>query len=183
MTAAYLKEQTKPLHDALEQKMMVSKIFNRTLKKDVYFKILKVNLLVHQKIEPVINSNIPDNIKSELNIEERQKTPHLINDIGSLNENINSDFQLNNSDEALGALYVLEGASLGGNVIKKQLLQNPEFADVSFHYYGMYGENLAENWKSFLKVLEENVSDKDAALSGANKTYQLFLQSAEAFIQ
>lgn len=121
--------------------------------------------------------------KSLLNIDERQKVPHLMKDVGVLNENINLDFELNNSDEALGGLYVLEGAALGGNVIKKQLLQNPEFANLSFHYYGMYGEKLSEYWKSFLKILEENVSDKDAALSGASKTYHLFLKSSESTMQ
>ena len=178
MTAIYLKEETKPLHDALEQKMMVGKIFDRTLTKDDYHNILKVNLLVHQEIETAVTEKITEELKSELNLDERLKTPYLIKDIGTL-ESDNFDFKLDNSDEILGLLYVMEGATLGGNVIKKQLLQNPEFKDVSFHYYGMYGESLAANWKSFLNILEEKTVDKNAVLAGATKTYNLFLKVAE----
>ncbi len=184
MISAYLKEQTKPLHDALEQKMMVEKIFNKTLSKEDYLKILKVNLSVHKTVEPIIENQLKEDTKNELQFEKRRKLPKLQSDFPISEDFPELSFSLANQQEALGALYVLEGATLGGNVIKKQLLQNPEFQNQSFQYYGIYGEKLSGMWKNFLEVLEQNIgeSQKDDALNGAEKTYRLFLNSAESII-
>lgn len=64
------------------------------------------------------------------------------------------ELSINNPAQFLGALYVAEGAMLGGQVIKKQLQQNPSFANCNaFRYYTCYGENLRNKWIEFLTVV------------------------------
>ncbi len=54
--------------------------------------------------------------------------------------------------EALGLLYVLEGSTLGGQVIRKRLQRQGQTLDgVSF--LDPYGAETGPRWKSFLEVL------------------------------
>jgi heme oxygenase len=70
---------------------------------------------------------------------------------------------------AMGALYVLEGATLGGSVIQKQLAQNINFPEkIALHYYRCYGAQLMANWKQFLEVLNGIADEQhEEALNGA----------------
>jgi heme oxygenase len=81
-----------------------------------------------------------------------------------------------NENEALGAMYVIEGSTLGGNVIAKQLSKTEGFDDVTFNFFGCYRENTGFMWKNF-KVLDNEVSEKnyDEVLSGAKKLYAFLL--------
>lgn len=55
--------------------------------------------------------------------------------------------------EALGLLYVLEGSTLGGQVIRKRLLsQGASLDGVSF--LDPYGSDTGRRWKTFLTVLD-----------------------------
>ena len=85
-----------------------------------------------------------------------------------------------NEHEALGALYVIEGSTLGGNVIAKQLSKTEGFDGISFHFFGCYQENTGPMWKSFKEALDHGVDeeDYDKVLAGARKLYA-FLLNAE----
>lgn len=62
--------------------------------------------------------------------------------------------------EALGLLYVLEGSTLGGQVIRKQLLKQGRSLDgVSF--LDPYGADTGPRWKSFLAVLDRECPADD----------------------
>lgn len=180
MTATFLKENTKSYHDRLEQLMLTEKIFNKSLSRPEYERIINVNYRVHRVVEPAIEAALQADVKKKLDFNARRKIPQLEKDC---TEHIDGspDVVFKNEAEALGALYVLEGASLGGHVIKKQLSRNPGFEGVQFNYYGMYGDELGEKWRSFLAILEENVPTKlhEDALTGTLKTYQLFIKAAE----
>lgn len=55
--------------------------------------------------------------------------------------------------EALGLLYVLEGSTLGGRVIRKQLLKAGQDLK-GLGFLDPYGEAVAERWRSFLAILD-----------------------------
>jgi heme oxygenase len=55
--------------------------------------------------------------------------------------------------EALGLLYVLEGSTLGGQVIRKQLLKQGQSLD-GLSFLDPYGAETGPRWKSFLAVLD-----------------------------
>lgn len=68
--------------------------------------------------------------------------------------------------EALGVMYVLEGSTLGGRVIRKQVTaRGGDMAGLSF--LDPYGEAVGERWKSFLAVLGAHAADAEAMVAGA----------------
>jgi heme oxygenase len=75
--------------------------------------------------------------------------------------------------EALGALYVLEGSSLGGRVILKQLTRrNVSLAGLGF--LDPYGAETSQRWQSFLAILECEIKSgeqKADAVKGALDTF------------
>jgi heme oxygenase len=83
-------------------------------------------------------------------------------------------------DFALGCLYVLEGATLGGQIISRHLATlgiGPANGGLFFHGYG---PKTGEMWKSFQRsatrycVTEEQIGE---AVSGAQSTFERFSDS------
>lgn len=71
-------------------------------------------------------------------------------------------FTVRSVGEALGVMYVLEGATLGGRVIQKQVrARGGDMRGLSF--LDPYGEAVGERWRSFLSVLADAGRTKDAA--------------------
>lgn len=55
---------------------------------------------------------------------------------------------------ALGMMYVMEGATLGGQVIQRHLRSVPQLAQLdAFAYFSGYGEETGRRWKEFLAAL------------------------------
>jgi len=75
--------------------------------------------------------------------------------------------------EAFGALYVLEGSSLGGRVILKDLKRRGvSLAGLGF--LDPYGFNTGPRWRSFLAILErevDSIEQQSDAVTGALKTF------------
>jgi len=168
-----LKQATAHAHDHLEQLMFVDKIMNGSLTLNDYKKILLTNYIVHYWFEDQVFKNLDQNLKQELSISQREKLPALIKDILELNMDLpevdcsQQSLQLNGNATALGAMYVMEGATLGGNVIVKKLKVNPELQQyqLGFHYYQAYGSDLITRWKQFCAVLNSKVSESEYSAS------------------
>jgi heme oxygenase len=88
-----------------------------------------------------------------------------------------------NLDFALGCLYVLEGATLGGQIISRHLATlgiGPANGGLFFHGYGA---KTGEMWKSFQLsatrycATEEQIVE---AVSGAQSTFERFSDSMRA---
>jgi heme oxygenase len=64
--------------------------------------------------------------------------------------------------EALGAMYVLEGSTLGGRIILKTL-RSKGVSTSDLHFLDPYGKHAGGLWRVFLSVLErETVPDRTA---------------------
>ncbi|TRW25828.1 biliverdin-producing heme oxygenase [Flavobacterium zepuense] len=76
---------------------------------------------------------------------------------------------------ALGVMYVIEGSSLGGRVILKNIngaLGHNE--DCGARYFAGYGGQTGSHWKSFLGQLiqyENNTKSEDEIIAGANYAF------------
>lgn len=71
--------------------------------------------------------------------------------------------------EALGRLYVLEGSTLGGRVIRKALTAQGQALE-GLSFLDPYGERVGERWRTFLDVLDaegREASEADAMVAGA----------------
>lgn len=157
-----LKEATKNKHAALEELMFVKEIMNGTLSVYQYTQIISTLYLVYQQFENKLHSLIDAENTYTLRLEKRKKTSLLKNDLLEVNAVpgfIVDTYPINFEQEAaaLGALYVLEGATLGGNIIVKHLKTNPQFIslDLHFHYYQAYGDKVFVFWKKFCETLNK----------------------------
>ncbi len=71
----------------------------------------------------------------------------------------------------LGALYVLEGATLGGRIILRNLQSQLGLApDAGGRFFGSYGSDVGAMWQEFLAVLEQH--------GGRPRTAEAISQSA-----
>lgn len=183
MIANLLRTQTAEKHQQLESIMFVNDIMNNTLSIDDYKKLLTINYIIHQKLEHKLANMLDNELAEKLGMKSRLKLDSLEKDlsfweIDSLTlPALNFEFFIpdNNNAEVLGALYVLEGATLGGNVIKKHILANNNFIgkEYGLNYYGVYGDELSAKWKTFVSILNETVQEVhyEKTVNSANKTF------------
>ena len=113
---------------------------------------------------------------SALGFETRRRMPLLRRSLEALGVEpppVNQAVTAASPAEALGLMYVVEGATLGAKVIRKILtagggsLAGLEFLDP-------YGEATGAQWRAFLAVLDDVAdSDPDAAVEGALQGFRL----------
>jgi heme oxygenase len=180
MVSEYLKQNTAEYHDAAEKLFNSEKIFNKTFTLEDYKKIIHTNYLMLLHSEDKIFGSLSDKYSEKLQLNNRKKLALIEKDIESLsleNQAASHDLQLDNEHEALGAMYVIEGSTLGGNVIAKQLSKTEGFDNVTFNFFGCYQENTGPMWKNFKEVLDTEVKEENfkEVLSGAKKLYTFLL--------
>ncbi|RNA61778.1 heme oxygenase [Chryseobacterium nematophagum] len=180
MLSEYLKRNTAEYHDAAEKLFNSEKIFNRTFTLEDYKKIIVTNYVMLLNSEDKIFNHLSSIYEGKLQLIERKKLFLIEMDLESLSvkQIIPSyDIEFDNENEALGALYVIEGSTLGGNVIAKQLSKTEGFENITFNFFGCYQENTGSMWKTFKEVLDTNVKEENynEVLSGAKKLYTFLL--------
>ena len=80
-----------------------------------------------------------------------------------------------NLPAAWGAMYVMEGSTLGGQLILKHLKKKLG-EDFNSVYFSAYGTHTGTYWKRFMEHLAEVASSnqwEDAIIQGAVKTFSL----------
>lgn len=185
MLQEILKQATSLQHNLLEQLMFVDKIMNGSLSVEEYKQILLTNYWVHAGLEKSLHESLDSGLQQELQISKRAKLAALEKDLQELNVNLpeinidkNSIQIPRNNAAILGAMYVLEGATLGGNVIIKKLKINPNLQkqQLNFYYYQVYGADLVSRWKSFCHVLNTKVpaEDFEVSVQSALKIFDYF---------
>jgi len=80
--------------------------------------------------------------------------------------------RLDGAEAAMGALYVLEGSTLGGQVIGRHVERLHGFgAEAGCTYYRAHGRSAGAMWRAFQDRLE-TVGDGDAALVAGVATFE-----------
>ena len=80
------------------------------------------------------------------------------------------------TDEALGRLYVLEGATLGGTFIDRHLAALPALAGVRLRAFSPYGERTGAMWHAFRRWTRAHVAgpgDADRVVAAARETFAI----------
>lgn len=112
----------------------------------------------------------------------RRKTPLLTADLMSLGRTLHQlralprigTIGVGDPARALGALYVLEGATLGGKLIQREVGRRLGLGAASgTAFFGAYGSDAARQWRRFGAVLgrEAEEHDLDAICDGASATF------------
>ncbi|MBF0269490.1 MAG: biliverdin-producing heme oxygenase [Alphaproteobacteria bacterium] len=83
--------------------------------------------------------------------------------------------KLADAPSRIGAFYVIEGSSMGGQLIYRHLISR--YPSEVLGFFLPHGNNTAERWQSFLEYLEGSLARRemlDKAKAGANDTFQMF---------
>lgn len=120
-----------------------------------------------------------------LNLVDRHKAPWLQTDLRALGltatqiETLPECHDLPCVDtpaRALGCLYVLEGATLGGRQISAMMARGGVVPGEARQFFGSYGERTGERWREFIAVLDGyadgpgNAQGRDI-IQGASETF------------
>jgi heme oxygenase len=111
-------------------------------------------------------------------MQQRRKSGNLLLDLTALNGNIppiapdNYLPAILNQAQAFGALYMMEGSTLGGQVICK-LVEKQLTLATSLSFFRGYGDNTYQMWNDFKSVLDMQ-REEDAVINAANETFAGF---------
>lgn len=186
MVAQALKERTAHLHESIESLTNSNKIFNGEFSVADYKNLVTINGHIVRSFMDNIFTVLPEDVKSKLFFTADAKKAAISKDVEELSLDLNTTpiaLGEDNKAFALGALYVMEGSMLGGNVIAKTLKKYDEFATHEFNYFTFYKDMLGPNWKSFLSTLMEEVQSEEEVekcVQGAIQVYEELITKAKS---
>lgn len=171
--AQAVKKNTAALHAEVEV-ILVPKLSTVQAIED-YTAILRTFYGYFQPLEKRIQQYITPSFLLDISA---RRTAHLIlNDLALLKDYrepaiCSSLPVINNVNQAFGALYVLEGSTLGGKVIAKMLAKNTavEIPLQAMQFFNGYGEETGRMWTMFVNVLNQ-LKEEDEIVNAANDTF------------
>jgi len=100
-----------------------------------------------------------------------------LNSLGRTVENIENPFAetIDSISRAIGVLYVIEGSTLGGQIIASMLKkQIPSLNNNELSYFLSYGEKTMSMWSSFKNNYDIILStiDENSVVEGAKETFE-----------
>ena len=180
---ALLREETEPQHASLERNLPWQDICADRRR---YVDLLARFYGFYSVWEPAAESQLRDDAHDFM--QPRRKTRLLRQDLhwfGWSDRDV-ADAPKVSSDECryldgqavtLGSYYVLEGSTLGGQILSRELerqlgLQNGE----GYSYFRSYGSRVRDAWIQFGNFMSEqlaNEADVSAAVAGARATFMV----------
>ncbi|MFS0838507.1 biliverdin-producing heme oxygenase [Paenibacillus sp. 1P03SA] len=179
-----LREETASFHDRIEQNAYAKAIMDKSLTLETYKAYLEKFYGFILPSEKALGE-LPEWEVRGFDIESRRKAPLLESDLEQLGLTKGQIGELplcaslpdvSTLPRALGYLYVLEGSTLGGQLITKQLKAvlsvDPE---VNGRYFSSYGTDVRTKWTEFREFLLENVKEEeqDQVVAAAKETFIL----------
>lgn len=179
-----LRSGTQTLHVALEKRLP---FFCDTLDLERYKRLLSAYYGFYHELEDRLQHS--PWMTPGCDLHARLKTPALHRDLQALGVNTQSLAlcdtlpALSSPASVLGVLYVLEGATLGGNVLRKQMSERLGLdAHNGCAFLYVYGEATGRQWKAFMDFLGSVPLDAQArgeAVQAACSTFSCFEQWLE----
>lgn len=195
MIGERLKKETKESHEATEGAIFNIELMNGTLPLEGYARLLHSFQLVLTTLEEELDDCSDKRIKAVWDLCQK-KVPLLDKDLSSkllscsepkipkAIDGICRQWILEIEAAAcvcpaklLGMLYVFEGSTLGGKVIKKKLSERiiGEEPNEGLNYLSVYGNSVGRRFGMFIKTfneLEFTKEEQTLILIGANRTFQ-----------
>ena len=172
-----IRESTFEKHKEAEEVLM--SILRKIRTREDYTRILECFYGFFQPLQQQIRRYIhPGDLHD---IDERRTSDKLLRDLESLGSVAESLPvcrhlpRISSKEEAFGALYVLEGSTLGGRVISRLLaaVSSANLNNNHLHFFNGYGEQTGSRWKYFKEVLNQQPNDEEL-VNSARETFILF---------
>lgn len=185
---ARLRTDTREYHESLEARSPMRAIMDGTLTPEAYQDILQRFYGLHVPIEQHFVSR-PEWHELNFDITPRLRVPLIRDDLRALglhDDTINTlpHIQrlppLETFPHILGCLYVLEGSTLGGQLLSRKLvaMQLPGVtAEHGSAFFASYGPKIGEMWKAFGEMLVAYAAQHqadDEIIQAACQTYEVF---------
>lgn len=175
-----LKKVTRENHQQLEKLLVI--LLKQVATKEDYVRILRLFYSYFGALEDEINvyigaAELPD-------YHQRRKTQNIANDIKIMGGTVPGKAKgpdlptIENPLQAFGALYVIEGSTLGGKIIhqmmeKKINIRNTE----GMSFFKGYGDQTESKWASFKEQLNSQIDNQASSaiiINSANETFLKF---------
>lgn len=172
-----LKEATRRQHEQVESAVDV---MNRMFKLGDYKGLIGRFHRFYSAYEPILP--IEKLIDAGFNYEPRRKLPALRRDAAALGLNgeegqpFDGVPQLDTLAKAFGSLYVIEGSTLGGQVISRHLKQRLDLTpENGGAFFNSYGADVGPMWKQFGEAITNFSGDganDDEMIQSAIDTFE-----------
>lgn len=177
MDLSRLRAETRPDHDAVESSIP---LMGPDLTRDLYNAVLFRLLGMVEAWEGVAQSSLPKQLLPF--VRERNRADLLREDLAELGHSALHPPQptlpeFETTAELLGAMYVMEGSRLGGQLIARHIdaalgLQGGRGST----YFRGFGDQNKSKWTQFTRLLQTEISDDNSedAIRGAKKMFATF---------
>jgi heme oxygenase (biliverdin-IX-beta and delta-forming) len=173
-----LRAETAKLHTQLEELPISQSIISPDITKEQYAEYL---LRMHDVVKDTEENIIPVISDIVTDFETRKKTQYIQDDLKYIGKNFSENkFPLSESRTftpafALGIYYVVEGSSLGGRVILKNIKPALDLDENGgARYFAGYGASTGSTWRNFIMMMEAYATKTNSAddiVSGANYAF------------
>jgi heme oxygenase len=138
-------------------------------------------------IEPLLLTILKDHELNSFFTHRSNRYLYLMEDLAALGltamdiawlARYNNQIPISDTYQALGVYYVLEGSTLGGQIICQQLTK--QFANEiqnKLHFYHGYGQNTQTYWQQFSQIMNHHfrhshLTDQKLAIQTAQITFE-----------
>ena len=179
MLSEELKLNTKQQHQLLEKKM-VAQMKSITTTNE-YAKLLSLFYSFFGGLEAAIDKYLDSSLLPDYPL--RRKSAALALDLNNLSNPLpviafkNDLPEIKDHLQSIGALYVMEGSTLGGRIISKMMLQQLNLVEMdSLTFFNGYGEQTMSMWQIFKQSIDIPLSatEVDIIIKSANDTFMQF---------
>ncbi|WP_291430723.1 biliverdin-producing heme oxygenase [Deinococcus sp.] len=188
MILPQLKTRTRVQHEQAEASL---DLMNPHLTRERYAQLLRHLWTLYVPLEDRLGTLLGPSGRAALDWQARLKRPLLERDLRDLHSAL-PEAPCSSGDtlaflqaeaDAWGAAYVLEGATLGGQLVRRHLGSQLDLGAGGAAFYGSYGELVGPRWKAFGAALEaRGAADADPAafaeraVQSAGQTFGLFIR-------
>lgn len=175
-----LRMETRPHHDRLDHHPLMVQLMSPAVSRPLYENLLQKFLGFYQSLEPQLAAY--DHWSSfGISWNERRKTPSLLRDLSRLHGDPRDlpsaplpDW-IHDEACAMGTFYVMEGSTLGGQVITKHVAARLNLSpDDGLAFFSSYGDAVGARWKETREALvrfAEQTHAEDVMIESAKKTF------------
>jgi len=180
-----LRQQTEEAHRSLE-KDLIGRI-KRIASREDYLELLSLMYGFYSAMEDELLPFLRTH--EDVDFSERRKAAWLIHDMETLGKA--GDLKkcgvlpsIESQASALGAMYVLEGSTLGGPIIAKMIRQQLGIeGENGFTFFMSYGKDAPVMWQRFKDSLAKpfRADEHEAIIRAANETFITFRNWIEQY--
>jgi heme oxygenase (biliverdin-IX-beta and delta-forming) len=168
MTIEVLKEATAEHHERAERSPAMTLLMSERLTLRAYGDILLATYGFVRALEASLLSEAPE-ITARFSYWQRVKTPFLARDLALIDRDlpaspvnvVSNHWSFERPERALGAMYVMEGATLGGKYVSEHVSRVLGFeppAGVS--YFHSYGKSRGRMWNAFKREANQVIAQE-----------------------